>query len=236
MIKFNFNANVNIKTNGAPVHRKSLKIFLIVSAVFIFICISSMMVLGSLISSLGSMDQDEEYSQHMEEIAALPGLKCTIHTNTTVKAPLSGKEAAFYALRVGTALQSKDPVEIYETFDYSIIAGYPKGTQVSVDGKLYDIDFKLWMADGMIDQNHFTQKVYATNYKTPYYLQNYQPTENPKVSLLKGRHPWISSFLGTSGLNNILVSEYVFQDGDQVYIKGRIHHNRIVPFVEHMVH
>ncbi len=109
MIKFNFNANVNIKTNGAPVHRKSLKIFLIVSAVFILICISSMMVFGSLISSLGSMDQDEEYSQHMEDIAALPGLKCTIHTNTTLKAPLSGKEAAFYALRVGTARQSKDP-------------------------------------------------------------------------------------------------------------------------------
>jgi len=61
------------------------------------------------------------------------------------------------------------------------------------------------------------------------------PVPNEKISLLKDQHPWIQSFFEPGGLNNLLVNEYIFKNGDSVYIKGKIENNRIVPFVEHML-
>jgi hypothetical protein len=242
MIKFNFNADVNIKTNGNKVDKKGLKIILMVFGLFFLLVISS--IIGFLFfisSSLNSMQQAvDDYNEQLDSVAALPVLKCKIYTDETIISPMSGKEAAFYFLRVGyvnysTYKMTKRPSEIYEKFDYSVIAKYPKGAQLSVNGQLYPIDFKLCIADNISGAEHFTQDTYSTNYKTSYYLKNYRPTENHKISLLKDQHPWVNSFLEPYGLTNLLVKEYVFKNGDSVYIKGKIENGRIVPFVEHMI-
>lgn len=177
MIKFNFNADVNIKTNGNKVDKKGLKIILMVFGLFFLLVISS--IIGFLFfisSSLNSMEQAvDDYNKQVDSVAALPVLKCKIYTDKAIISPMSGKEAAFYFLRVGyvnynTYKMTKRPSEIYEKFDYSVIAKYPKGAQLSVNSQLYPIDFKLCIADNISGAEHFTQDTYSTNYKTSYYL------------------------------------------------------------------
>lgn len=242
MIKFNFNANVNIKSNGAKVDKKGIKTMLIIFGVFIFICISMFIGFSSFVfNSINSMQEAvDDHNDQLDKIASLPVLKCKIYTDQTTTSPISGKESAMYLLRIGftdfdTDLKTKRPSNIYEEFDYTVIAGYPKGTQLSINNQLYPINFSLCIADNVSGNEHLTQSAYATNYKTPAYLQNYQPTENVKISVLKNKHPWVNSFLEPYGLTNLLVKEYVFKTGDSIYIKGKIENGRIVPFVEHMV-
>lgn len=242
MIKFNFNGNIDIKSNGSKIDKKAFKIILIVFAVFIFICISSVIGFAAFVyRSLDSMEQAvEDHNKQLDFVADLPVLKGKIYTHQTITSPMSGKESALYLLRIGVAnfsknMKTKRPSEIYEEFDYSLIAGYPKGTQLSIDDQLYPVDFKLCIADHISGAEHFTKDTYATNHETPSYLISYKPTENHKISVLKGQHLWVNSFLEPYGLTNLLVKEYIFKNGDSVYIKGKIENGRIVPFVEHMV-
>ncbi len=242
MIKFNFNGNIDIKSNGTKIDKKAFKTILIVFAVFIFVCISSIIGFGAFIyRSLDSMEQAvEAHNNQLDNIADLPVLKCKIYTDQTITSPMSGTESSLYLLRIGVAnfsrnMKTKRLSEIYEEFDYSLIAGYPKGTQLSINGQLYPVDFKLCIADNINGASHFTKDTYATNHETPSYLINYKPTENHKISVLKGQHPWVNSFLEPYGLTNLLVKEYIFKNGDSVYIKGKIENGRIVQFVEHMV-
>ena len=242
MIKFNFNANVNINSTGTKVDKKGTKTFLILLGVFILICISAFTGFGYFIfNRIDAMQEAvEDHNNQLDKIASLPVLKCKIYTDQTTASPLSGQKAAMYLLRIGfanfdTDLKTKRPSNIYEEFDYTVIAGYPKGTQLSINNQLYPVNFSLCMADHVSAKEHLTQSAYATNYKTPAYLQKYQPTENEKISVLKNKHPWVNAFLEPYGLTNLLVKEYVFKNGDSLYIKGKIENNRIVPFVEHMV-
>lgn len=240
MIKFNFNANVNIQNKGHSIDKKSLKIILIVFGVFIFICIASVAGITSFITgTIISMDKlAEEHNRQKEFVMSLPVLKCAIHTDKTVSAPLSGKEAALYLLSFGKAkVYSKNSSRIYKNFDYSMSADYPEGTKLSVNGKLYDIDFKMCIMDSLGGgKNHFTEEIYGKTYRASYYLRNYKPVENEKVAALKGKHPLVNSFGEPTGPNNILVNEYVFKNGDSLYIKGKIKGNRIVPFTEHTIY
>ncbi|BFO67187.1 hypothetical protein [Chryseobacterium sp. KCF3-3] len=242
MIKFNFNGNIDIKSNGTKIDKKAFKTILIVFAVFIFVCISSIIGFGAFIyRSLDSMEQAvEAHNNQLDNIADLPVLKCKIYTDQTITSPMSGTESSLYLLRIGvvnfsTHMNSKRPSKIFEEFDYSAIAGFPKGTQLSINNQLYPVDFKLCIADNINGAVHFTKDTYATNHETSYYLRNYHTTENHKISLLKGQHPWVNSFLEPYGLTNLLVKEYVFKKGDSIFIKGKIENERIVPFVEHMV-
>lgn len=237
MIKFNFNANVNIKSNGTKVDKKGIKTILIIFGVFIFICISMFIGFSSFVfNSINSMQEvADNHNDQLDKIASLPVLKCKIYADKTVNSPMAGKEAALYLLRIGTAERKKRPIRIDENFDYSVIAGYSEGTQLSINGQLYNINFKLGIPDYIVSMGHFTQDTYAINYKTPSYLKDYKPTENHKISLLKNQHPWVNSFLEPYGLTNLVVKEYIFKTGDSIYIKGKIENGRIVPFVEHMI-
>lgn len=242
MIKFNFNADINIKSNGTKVDKKGIKTILILFGVFIFICISMFIGFGFFIfNSIGSMQEAvDNHNKQLDKIASLPVLKCKIYTDQTITSPISGKESAMYLLRIGfanfhTDLKTKLPSSIYEEFDYSVIAGYPEGAQLSINNQLYPVHFSLCIADNVSGKKHLTQSAYATNYKTPAYLQRYQPTENAKISVLKNQHPWVNLFLEPYGLTNLLVKEYLFKNGDSIYIKGKIENGKIVPFVEHMV-
>ncbi len=54
---------------------------------------------------------------------------------------------------------------------------------------------------------------------------------------LKNGHPWISSHIENpyrSRFKNIVIKEYVFSDGDSLYIKGKISGNTILVYHEHM--
>ncbi|REC46411.1 hypothetical protein [Chryseobacterium pennipullorum] len=239
MIKFNFNFNANVTSNRDKKDKKGIKIILIVFGLFIFVAISGVIGVGSFIAgTVSSMGKAvEEYNRQQKYVQSLPVLKCAVYTDTTVTAPLSGDNAALYFLQVGKARRiSRYSSKIYEDFDYSMAAGYSKGSKLSVNGRLYDIDFTLCIMDSLGGgERHFTEGTFGTTYKAPYYLNNYKPIENQKISALKDKHPWINSFLGPFGLNNILVNEYVFKNGDSVYIKGKIKNNKIVPFVEHAI-
>lgn len=240
MIKFNFNANVNIQNKGTSINKKGLKIILIVFGVFIFICIASVIGVTSFITgtitSMGKLA--EEHNRQEEYVLSLPVLKGVIHTDKTVSAPLSGERAALYLLSFGKAkVYSKYSYRVYENFDYSMSADYPEGTKLSVNGKLYDIDFKMCIMDSLGGgKNHFTEGIYGMTYKASYYLRNYKPVENEKVATLKGKHPLVNSFGESGGPSTILVNEYVFKNGDSLYIKGKIKGNRIVAFVEHAIY
>ncbi|CAD0225295.1 hypothetical protein KYG33_00225 [Chryseobacterium sp. D764] len=238
MIKFNFNANVNIKNNGTQLDKKGLKTILIIFGVFMLVFAFSAIAFSSFaFGSMESMQERvDEYNKQVDVIHSLPVLKCTVYTDQTISAPLSGKDAAFYLLRVGTVKQNKRYKEIYEKFDYAMAAGYPKGAQLLINGQLYPIDFNRCIIKNPDQRNMpFVYETYTTSDRTPYYLQDYKPRGTQKISLLKNLHPWIQSFFEPSGLNNLLVNEYIFKNGDSVYIKGKIENNRIVPFVEHMV-
>lgn len=239
MIKFNFNANVNIKTNnGKQLDKKGLKTILIILGVFMLVFVFSAISFSSFaFGNMESLQQRiDQYNKQVDAIKALPVLKGTVYTDQTVSAPLSGKDAAFYLLRVGTVKRNKRYKEIYESFDYSMIAGYPKDAQLLINGQLYPIDFKMCIMDNPDKRNtSFVYETYTTTERTPYYLQSYKPRENQKISLLKDQHPWIQSFFEPNGVNNLLVNEYIFKNGDSVYIKGKIENNRIVPFMEHMI-
>ncbi|MFZ4927888.1 hypothetical protein [Chryseobacterium sp. Mn2064] len=239
MIKFNFNANVNIQNKRSSIDKKGIKIILIVFGVFIFICVASVIGVTSFITgTITSMEkQSEEHSRQREYVLSLPVLKCVIHSDKTISAPLSGQKAALCLLSFGKAkIYSKNSYRIYENFDYSMAADYPEGTKLSVNGKLYDIDFKMCIMDSLGDgKYHLTKGIYGKTYKASYLLNNYKPVENEKVATLKGKHPLVNSFGESSGPNNILVNEYVFKNGDSLYIKGKIEGNRIVPFVEHVI-
>ncbi|MDQ0781004.1 hypothetical protein QF044_000858 [Chryseobacterium sp. W4I1] len=245
MIKFNFKANIN--TNGANVDKKGLKIILIVFSLFILVAIAMFMGFWSFAFSGISNIQNanlERYEQK-KAIDALPVLKCAVYTDQTITSPASGEEAALYLLRVGNVksyLASDEAqygkYKTYENFDYNMVAGYPKGTKLSVNGKLYPIDFKLCIMDSLGGgETHFTKDIYSAKPSEIYHIRVYKTSENLKMDALRNVHPWIKNYYHSyKGLKNILVKEYVFRNGDSVYIKGKIEHNKIVPFAEHMLY
>lgn len=238
MIKFNFNANVNIKNNGSKLDKKGLKTILIVFTVFILVFIISAISMTSFaFNSINSLEQRiDDYNKQAEAIPKLPVLKCKIYTDNTVTAPLSGQQSSLYLLRVGTVKYSKRLRKTDESFDYSMVIGYPKGTQVSVNGQLYPIDFKLCIVDNPDTRNMpYLYETFATSHNTPAFLINYKRNNNQKIPALKNTHPWIEFFIEHSSPNNLILNEYIFKNGDSLYIKGKIENNKIVPFVEHMV-
>lgn len=238
MIKFNFNANVNIKNNGNKMDKKGLKTVLIICTVFILVFIFSIISVTSFaFNSISSLEQKiDDHHKQAEAIPKLPVLKCKIYTDNTVAAPLSGQQSSLYLLRVGTVKYSKRLRKTDESFDYSMVIGYPGETQVSVNGQLYSIDFKLCIVDNPDTRNMpYLYETFATSHSTPAFLINYKRNNNQKIPVLKNSHPWIESFIEHSSPNNLILNEYIFKNGDSLYIKGKIENNRIVPFVEYMV-
>ncbi|WP_223607563.1 hypothetical protein [Chryseobacterium sp. OSA05B] len=245
MIKFNFNANIN--TNGNKIDKKGLKITLIVFSLFILVGIA--MFVGFWSFAFSRIDYIEnanvERYEQKKAIAALPVLKCAVYADQTITSPASGEEAALYLLRVGNVksyIASSEAhygqYRTYENFDYNMVAGYPKGTKLSINGKLYPIDFKLCIMDSLGGgETHFTKDIYSAKAHEKYDIRVYKTSENLKMDALRNVHPWIKNYYHSyKGLKNILVQEYVFKNGDSVYIKGKIEHNKIVPFVEHMLY
>ncbi len=238
MIKFKFNANVNIKTNGDKVDKKGVKTLLIVFAGFILIAIFSIIGVTSFaFNSINSLEQRiDNHNKQAKAVPTLPVLRCKIYTDNTVTAPLSGQQSSLYLIRVGIVKYRKRLHKTYESFDYSMVAGYSKGAQVSVNGQLYPIDFKLCIVDNPDTRNMpYLYETYATSHSTPAFLINYKRNNNQKIPALKNSHPWIESFIEYGSPNNLILNEYIFKNGDSLYIKGKIENNKIVPFVEHMV-
>ncbi len=105
-----------------------------------------------------------------KKIHSLPLLKCRIYTSGKVTAPVSGTPAALYLLRVGTEqyVSYESPgtngrsyinKELVENFDYNMAAGYPQGTRISVNGKLYTISFQKAIMDTTgSGEMYFTKK------------------------------------------------------------------------------
>lgn len=238
MIKFNFNANVNIKNNGSAPDKKGLKTILIICIVFIAVFIISIISVTSFaFNSINSLEQRiDDHNKQAEAIPRLPVLKCKIYTDNTVTAPLSGQQSSLYLLSIGTVKYSKRLRKTDESFDYSMVIGYPKGTQISVNGQLYPIDFKLCIVDNPDTRNMpYLYETYATSHSTSAFLINYKRNNNQKIPALRNSHPWIDSFIEHNSPNNLILNEYIFKNGDSLYIKGKIENNKIVPFVEHMV-
>ncbi|MDR2235149.1 MAG: hypothetical protein LBE92_03415 [Chryseobacterium sp.] len=249
MIKFN--ANFNAKANGTPIDKRGCRIIAIILSALVIIPVFLMIGIHSFLSDavISTEEVADERSTQREEILASPVVTGFIHTDQTVTAPLSGQETALYLLQVGNEAHytdyGKDPNapvyngrKAYQIFDYNMIAGYPKGTQISVDGKLYDIDFDLCILDdSSANKRHLTKNMISRNRKK----YNTERIEGSSRELnlfnLKTRHPWIRSYVDyRKGLKNIILNEYTFKNGDSISIKGKIEFGKFVPLTEHMVY
>lgn len=228
--------------------KSSTKIILIIFGVFCFVGIAAFLGFFSIafngINSI--METNDKRNEQWKTVNSFPILKCRIYSDTMIKAPLSGNNAAFYLIKVGNEIyhrynSSRSYMETYkhkqvqENFDFSMIAGYPKETKLSINGKLYSIDFKQAIMDTLGNgELYFTEKIVSRNpsknhIHTDFSYDAYQTAEN-----LKNKHPWINSYLQyQQGYSNIILKEYVFKDGDSVYIKGKIVNGKIVVFNEH---
>lgn len=265
MIKFNFhiktsttatsrhNGSGNPGGSSSLTGKDSWKIILIIFGVFFLFGITAFIGFFSIafggISSVSKGNDDRR--EQWKKIRSLPLLKCKIYTSGTVSAPLSGTPAAFYLLRVGTEqyVSYKSPgtngrsyinKELVENFDYAMAAGYPRGTRISVNGKLYTISFQKAIMDTTGNgEMYFTKKIINKNPRkysrnVPFSYADYRTAWE-----LRDRHPWISSFYDDSyrsGFKNIVIKEYAFSNGDSLYIKGKISGNTLFVYHEHMLH
>lgn len=265
MIKFNFHIKTNSTAtshhngSGNPVGSTSLtgkdswKIILIIFGVFFLFAITAFIGFFSIVyGSISSVSEgNDERRAQWKKIHSLPLLKCKIYASGTVSAPLSGKPAAFYLLRVGTEQyisykssgtngRSYTNKELTENFDYTMAAGYPKDTRVSVNGKLYNVSFQKAIMDTTGNgEMYFTKKIINRNPRkysrnVPFSYADYRTAWE-----LRNAHPWISSYYDDSyrsGFKNIVIKEYAFSNGDSLYIKGKISGNTILVYHEHMIY
>lgn len=263
MIKFNF----HIKTN-TPSHQSgpgntqagtsltgtdSWKIILIIFGVFFLFGITALIGFFSIaFGGISSVSKgNDERREQWKKIRSLPLLKGKIYASGTVSAPLSGTPAALYLLRVGTEqyVSYESPgtngrsyinKELVENFDYNMAAGYPQGTRISVNGKLYTVSFQKAIMDTTgSGEMHFTKKIINRNPRK--YSRNipFSYTDYRMAWELRNAHPWISSYYEDSykgGFRNIIIKEYVFQNGDSLYLKGKIAGNKLLVYHEHMLY
>lgn len=262
MIKFKFHIKADssfsstnpVDDNGGNMQasgKNTLKIILIVFGVFGLVCITAFIGFFSVVfNGINSMQKGaEEKSEQRKTIHALPVLKCKIYTDETVTAPISGSEAAFYFLRIGTEhylkydrlranTETQGDIQIYENFDYSMITKYPKGTKLSVNGNLYAFDFKYSIMDTLgNNNNHFSGKIVSRKEKNTSMYAPFRSKDHQIIDHFKNEHPWISSYLeNINGYKNIVMEEYTFKNGDSIYIKGKIKDDKIVAFNEHQLY
>lgn len=260
MIKFKFNIktesknyNTSFPDNGNNYNSSisSTKIILIVFGIFCLVAVGAFIGFFSIIfNTINSMNKgNEDFSKQWKAINNLPTLKCKIYNDKPLKSPLSNSETAFYLVQVGyeqyfeydsTRINAEiyDNKQIVENFDYNLITGYTPQTKLSVNGKLYDLNFKYLILDTLGDNKlQLNKKIVSRKEKNNSIFAPFFSSDHQTVNNLKDKHPWISSYLeNINGYKNIVLKEYTFKNGDSIYIKGKIVNSKIVIFHEHQLY
>lgn len=224
--------------------------------ILILICIGVIFVLFSIFSMLYNYssdvnlmkNQNKKLIEHAQKIHELPNLKCKIVADSIHTSILAKKPSSFSLLRIGKNIwgtnnsnwgvkgksgSSNTERKISQgiDWDYNSVVYFPPNTKLSINGKLYEIEFETVILSskigrvleekiGMLDTTLMLEK---TAMYVPQELKSFQ-----------NKHIWINNFYTPSKrVEDLTIAEVNFQNGDSIAIKGEIIDNKIHVYQEY---